>query len=336
MTQLSGLRQLYAEMDRQFTDALATWDQIGPVAAKAAQSIPYTGRLLLLGMGGSHWVNRMAEPFYRRAGVDVSAHVLSEYMRAPLEKRATVFLTSQSGASGEVVRFLDVAQERDLFGLTLDPTSALGTRTTALVGCGGVELAYAATRSLLITLTVHARILQALGLDMSGFHAALRAAIVPESAELRDYIASARNAVFVGRGAMQGVADAAGLSLMELARIPVLGLEAGQFRHGPFEMVGPETAVIFLRGIGDEGDNIAGLATELLGHGLRPAIVDFSGQTAVTGAITLELPAVQGMGAAATALTALQRNVIAAAGRMVPDVGVPLRSTKVTSGEGVA
>jgi fructoselysine-6-P-deglycase FrlB-like protein len=41
----------------------------------------------------------------------------------------------------------------------------------------------------------------------------------------------------VARGAMQGTADAAAFSFMELARIPVLGLEAGQFRHGPFEMI---------------------------------------------------------------------------------------------------
>jgi fructoselysine-6-P-deglycase FrlB-like protein len=334
MTQLTGLRQLQAEMDRQFTDAMATWDQIAPAASDAARSISGTGRLLLLGMGGSHWVNRIAEPFYRRAGVDASAHILSEYMRATLDRGATIFLTSQSGASGEVVRFLDSAPNGQIFGLTLDATSALGQRTRALVGCGGVELAYAATRSLLVTMTVHARILQALGQDMGAFHAALVAAEVPESPALSDYIAGARNAVFVGRGALQGVADAAGLSLMELARIPVLGLEAGQFRHGPFEMVGPETAVVFLRGKGDEGDNVAGLAAELIHHGLHPAIVDLSGADPVAGAITLALTPRHGLAAAATALPALQRAVIDAATRMVLDVGVPLRSTKVTSGEG--
>ncbi|SMH37904.1 SIS domain-containing protein [Maritimibacter sp. HL-12] len=333
MTSPNGLRQLEAEMERQFSDAQATWNAVAAPAAEAARSMKATGRLLLLGMGGSHWVNRMAEPFYRQAGVDASAHVLSEYMRAPLDRPATLFLTSQSGASGEVVRFLDDQPQGTVFGLTLDPDSPLARRTRPLIGCGGVELAYAATRSLLVTLTMHAAVLAALGADMAPLRAVLEEASPPYSPELRDLIAEARNAVFVGRGALQGVADAAGLSLMELARIPVLGLEAGQFRHGPFEMVGPETAIVFLRGKGDEGDNIAGLAGELIGHGLRPGIVDLSGEAAVPGAVTLSLPPRRGMAAAAAALPALQRAVIDAAARMVPDVGMPIRSTKVTSGE---
>jgi hypothetical protein len=42
-----------------------------------------------------------------------------------------------------------------------------------MIGAGGVEIAYAATRSLLVTLTMHAAILDALGVDMAAFRAVL-------------------------------------------------------------------------------------------------------------------------------------------------------------------
>lgn len=335
MAHSKGFLQLAAETGRQFADARATWDVIRPSAAEHAARIRESGRLVLLGMGGSHWINRAAEPHYRAAGIDATAHVLSEYMRAPLPVADAVrIVTSQSGASGEAVRYL---QGRDnairTIGMTLDPASPLARGTHAMVGAGGVEIAYAATRSLLVTLAMHAVLLDALGLDMSGFRAVLDNPAEADTRDAEDLMAGSRNAVLVARGAMQGVADAAALSFMELARIPVLGLEAGQFRHGPFEMIDGETAVIFLRGAGGEGDNIDGLSRECSDAGVRPIVFDFSGETAIAGAITVRLPAVQGLAAAATVLPVLQRAIIAASDRMVPDVGMPIRSRKVTSGE---
>lgn len=329
----TGLAQLNAETARQFDDALATWQTSTPAAVEAAAAIRNTGRLLLLGMGGSHWINRAAEPFYRRAGVDASAHVLSEFMRAPLEREAAILLTSQSGASGEVLRYLDEGPRGPVFGLTLDPESPLARRARPLLGQGGVEHAYAATRSLLVTLTLHAAVLQALGQDMAEFTEALTMPAEAETAAAAEVIARSRNAVFTARGALQGVADAAALSLMELARVPVLGLEAGQFRHGPFEMVDQDSAVIFLRGVGEEGANIGSLAAELASHRVMPVVFDFSGAVPVAGALTIHLPVRRGLAAALTVLPVIQKAVIAAADRMVADVGTPLRSTKVTSGE---
>ena len=47
--------------------------------------------------------------------------------------------------------------------MTLDPSSTLGRALPCLVGAGGVEVAFAATRSLLVTLALHAGVLAALG-----------------------------------------------------------------------------------------------------------------------------------------------------------------------------
>ncbi|MAS04452.1 MAG: aminotransferase [Ahrensia sp.] len=331
----SGHQQLLAEMGRQRGDALKTIARLRPQAGSHAALIADAGRLVLLGMGGSHWINRAAEPHYRACRIDATAHVLSEAMRAPLAGRSQLrIVTSQSGASGEIVRYLDEHPGLDrIIGMTLDPDSPLAKNSQALIGAGGVETAYAATRSLVVTLAMHAVLLEALGADIAGFEAALRAEDAVDTSAAEDLLAGCRNAVIVGRGPMQGVADAAALSFMELARIPVLGLEAGQFRHGPFEMVGRDSAVVFLRGTGPEGDNIDGIAGECVEAGLRPVIFDFSGEPDIDGCLTVRLPAREGLAAAASALMAVQQAIVSAASRMIEDVGVPLRSKKVTSGE---
>ena len=147
----TGLQIINAELDRQFPDAAATFAAQTAPAAHAAEQIRATGRLHLLGIGGSHWVNRLAEPYYRQAGVDATAHVISEYMRAPLPGPAVKLLTSQSGASGEILRYLDGGADGGpdgpLIGLTLHADSPLGRRVPALAGHGPAERSYAATRS---------------------------------------------------------------------------------------------------------------------------------------------------------------------------------------------
>ena len=49
-------------------DALASFAGADMVAAQIARNARETGRLLLIGMGGSHFVNRVAEPVYRSLG----------------------------------------------------------------------------------------------------------------------------------------------------------------------------------------------------------------------------------------------------------------------------
>ena len=335
MSLSAGHEELLAEMGRQRADALETIARLRPDAGGHARAIAEAGRLVLLGMGGSHWINRAAEPHYRALGIDATAHVLSEAMRAPLADHGQArIVTSQSGASGEILRYFEEHPMSDrTIGMTLDPDSRLAQNSQALVGAGGVETAYAATRSLVVTLAMHAVLLEALGADIDGFEDALRAEDAIETADVEDLLAGCRNAVIVGRGPIQGVADAASLSFMELARIPVLGLEAGQFRHGPFEMVGHDSAILFLRGSGDEGDNIDGIAGECVDAGLRPIVFDFSGDPDIDGCLTVRLPARTGLAASVSALIAVQKAIVAAAARMVDDVGVPLRSKKVTSGE---
>lgn len=100
------LAALNAEMDRQMTDAKTSLVGARGRALEVAASIRRTGRLVLLGMGGSHAVGRIVEPVYRAHGIDAIALPLSEQLTQPLPLHGrTVIVTSQSGESAEVVRW---------------------------------------------------------------------------------------------------------------------------------------------------------------------------------------------------------------------------------------
>jgi fructoselysine-6-P-deglycase FrlB-like protein len=337
-TMSKGIDQLRHEMARQHRDALASLRGARDRAGPMAEALRARGRLALLGMGGSHWINRAAGDFYRAAGLDATEHVVSEYMRAPLPGDPAMLVTSQSGRSGEVLRLIEQGLVSPVaYGLTLEGDSPLATALPSLVGAGGREAAYAATRSQTITLALHAALLEALGADISEAEAVLEAGPQPLPAAAGPAIAAlarAPVAVMVARGgAAQGVMDAAALCLMEIARLPVLGLEAGQFRHGPFEMIESDSAVMMLRGAGPDSDDIGPLAAECVAHGIAPIIVDASGRAPVAGAITVQLGPQEGLALAFAALPVIQDMLVSAAARRRPDAGLPRRSSKVASAE---
>ncbi len=122
-----ALAAIFDEMRRQPEDARRSFADNGEVAERIAAAARGSGRLLLLGMGGSHAVNRIAEPLYRAAGIDTNAVVGSEALNAPFPPRgATILLNSQSGESGETVAYLARgSSDETRFGLTLNAESAL-------------------------------------------------------------------------------------------------------------------------------------------------------------------------------------------------------------------
>ena len=103
----SGIDLLEAEMARQHADALASLRANTDAATRIAASVMPSRRLLLIGMGASHYANRMVEPLYRRLGVDAWACTAAELMHTPppAMPQTTIFV-SQSGESGEIVELL--------------------------------------------------------------------------------------------------------------------------------------------------------------------------------------------------------------------------------------
>jgi fructoselysine-6-P-deglycase FrlB-like protein len=327
----SGRELLDLEMARQHADALASMRANGEMAARVADSMKRTRRLLMIGMGASHYANRIAEPLYRQEGIEALATTAADELTAPLpDAPRTKILVSQSGESGEIIELIGgIDDKQDLFGMTLDPGSALGRALPSLVGAGGGEIAFAATRSLTVTLALHAAVLAALGSDR-GARLALESPVA-RSIDAALSVLSTKQAIAVaGRGVCRGLAETGALMLMELARLPALGFELGQFRHGPLELLSPELGVVLLRDADCDEAGLRDVARATAEAGSPPVIFDCSGKDALAGATSVSFPARGGLGAVLTMLPSLQLLFIGIASQRVERVGEPLRSTKIT------
>jgi fructoselysine-6-P-deglycase FrlB-like protein len=330
----SGLVAIDREMARQHADALASFKQAGPMAQKVAASLKRTGKLLLLGMGASHAVGRAVEPLYRAHGIEAIALPLSEQLGEPLPLAdRTVLVTSQSGESAEVVRwFKEAGSAGDVFGLTLEAESFLGRATQCLVGAGGAEHAFAATRSLTVSFALHLAVLAALGDDPAD---AIRALDEPQAVDIGPELAALEGvATIVTSGRrLQGLAEALALGLTELSRLPCYALEGGQLRHGPMEMLGPKVGVVLFRGDDPTGDLVASLAAAVVEAGSPTIVFDASGAAPVKGVVTLALRQATGLAAIFAMLPVAQRLMLAFADSRVDNAGTPVRSAKITRDE---
>jgi fructoselysine-6-P-deglycase FrlB-like protein len=285
-------------------------------------------------MGASHAVARAVEPLYRAHGIDAIALPLSEQLGQPLPLDGkTVIVTSQSGESAEVLRwFAEIGDRTETFGLTLEAGSFLGRTVPCLVGAGGTELAFAATRSLTVTFALHLAILASLGDDPA---AALTALKMPETVAIDAALAALHNVATVvtsGRS-LQGVAEALALGLTELSRLPCYSLEGGQLRHGPMEMLGPKIGIVLFRGKDPTADLVTAMALSVVETGAPLIVFDASGMSPVAGAVTLSFNPASGLAAVFAMLPVAQRLMIAFADSRVENAGTPVRTTKITRSE---
>lgn len=327
----AGLLAIDREMARQHADAIASFDGAEATAQTLAEAIRRTGSLVMLGMGGSHAVARVVEPLYRGLGLDALALPLSEQLGAPLPLTGRcVIVTSQSGESAEVIRWFDTALRRpDVFGMTLEGQSSLARHAPSLVGHGGTEHAFAATRSLTVTLALHLAVLSALGVDAAPALAALATPETPDVAPALAALSKVRGVVTSGRR-LQGMAEALALGLTELSRAPCFSLEGGQLRHGPMEMLGPDQGVVLFRGDDPTAGLLTIMAQAVVEAGSPVVMLDCSGLPPVKGVVTIPFVKASGLAAVFAMLPTAQRLMIGFAAARVADAGTPVRSNKIT------
>jgi fructoselysine-6-P-deglycase FrlB-like protein len=330
-SKLSGLELMRLEMQRQIPDSLETLKACASDAAMIAQNIRATGRVLMLGMGASHYANRICEPFYRALEIDAISIPLSEAIYAPFPNQDRVtLLVSQSGASGEVSKYLEFFSNRERqYGLTLEAQSPLAKGLPSLVAHGGTERGFAATRSLLLTLVMHASILEALGSN-DNVRAALQAPI-PNVDVALETVSASRTLIYSGRTHLQGLAEVCALHTAELARVPALALEGGQFKHGPLELLEPSFGVVFLRAGGATSSLTSSLIETCLRAGITPIVFDASGEPELSNTVTIPIAHHHGLSSAIAAMLPLQNFVIGFARQRIEHVAEPRFSSKVTA-----
>jgi fructoselysine-6-P-deglycase FrlB-like protein len=332
MKKLSGLELIQHEMSRQHADALASLEANKDIAKQIAKALQITKRLTLLGMGGSHFSNHSAEVEYKKLGLDATALLLSEVLYYPLpDVKRVSLISSQSGESGEVVQYLKKpAGLEERFGVTLNGESTLAKTIPLLVGVGGGELGFAATRSFSISLALHAVVLEALGSPQDDVREVLKNPPTVDVSKAIEILSKVETIAFVGRGTLQGVAEMGALGMTELARITAIAYEGGAFRHGPLESLRPSLGVVFYRAADATSQHTKELAEICLQAGMKPVVFDTSGEEAIKDTVTIRFPKLTGLAAALAVLQPQQTLLLALASQRVQNVGEPVRSSKVT------
>jgi glucosamine--fructose-6-phosphate aminotransferase (isomerizing) len=212
-----------------------------------------------------------------------------------------VIVTSQSGASGEVVELLNRRADgrirpKVLVGIADDSGSPLAVGADIFLPLHSGPEATVSTKSYLNTLAVHRQVIGAFtGESPEQVHSEILAAAetVERIMETVDVSAiakatathTARRLAYVGRADEAATAQFAGLITKESSKVPAEGFVGGQFRHGPFELAGDGlTVVLFgLRRRQPDG-SLLRLGADLVETGSRVVIV---GDDEIPGATTI-------------------------------------------------
>lgn len=262
-------------------------------------------RIVITGMGSSYCAGHPTWRSLANNTTPVWEIDTSQLLDTPevLQGRSLVIATSQSGESGEIVRLLEMRrsgklQFAGLIGITEARLSTLASEADLFIPLGSGSEATVSTKSYLNSLAIH-RLLSAAftGIPVGKVEKELLETILGVETLLRTLnlegfatkalLPQKPRVVMVGRLDDAATSIYAGLITKEAAKIPAEGFVGGQFRHGPFELAGPNLSAIFFESSHGEGTNVyEKLITDLIETGSQVLIV---GGNAVTGASHIPL-----------------------------------------------
>jgi glutamine---fructose-6-phosphate transaminase (isomerizing) len=286
---------------------------------KAAEQIRDAPRLLISGMGASLFAALPLSLMLGRRGLPapvVETSELLHYQRASC-KDAVLVLVSRSGETIEITRLLRAGFEpRAIIGVTAVEVSTLfreadvglraATRQDRLVAIQTY------TSTLLSLLMLGAA---ALGELNQGWSSEAEAAIQALDGFLQkeevwgdswdSFLGDSRRLYVLGRGASVASALEGALLFQETAKMPVIGMSAAAFRHGPVEVTDRELRVVLFASQETTRQLDDSLAGELSNFGAGVCLI---GPGERTGRLLLEqrLPQVPGLLAPLVEIAAMQ------------------------------
>ncbi len=242
-------------------------------------------RIVLTGMGGSYQVLHPLHLRLIEAGFDsimVETSELLYCMPSLLNSENVVVAVSQSGTSAETLRMLDSGDPL-LIGVTNTPGSPLAHRSAICIETkageeGGVSCKTAVTSLVALhwlgehlaegDLTSARRDLEASATGADTYLAGWQDHV----AELVAAFEGVRSLFVVGRGASLAAVGLGAMIQKEAAHFHGEGMSSAAFRHGPFEMLGPDCYVLVFEGAGVVRDLNARLVNDVIAAGARGAL----------------------------------------------------------------
>ena len=245
-------------------------------------------RIILTGMGASFvathptWSTMVAEG--RPAWWVSTAQLLA--MPELVTPRSLLWVTSQSGESGEVVALVGAKAGRDrrqrCWPRPTTPRAPWDSAADVVVGLHFGEEAAVSTKSYVSTLAAHDRALSALrheddaaAVERIGSVADTLERFAPDVAPIvySGLVSPGPRFAFVAMPSDLATAQIAALLFNEVAKFPAEAFLTGEFRHGPIELAGPGL-VCLLFGSGGENTSLSTLGTELVRSGALVMAVD--------------------------------------------------------------
>lgn len=220
--------------------------------------------IVLTGMGSSFYGLNPLLLQLTGAGfpaVHVETSELIHYRRRLLASDSLVVAVSQSGQSIEILRLLESNRGRAaLIAVTNTADSPLAKRSDAAVVTRAGEEFSVSCKTYVSTLFA----LKFLGdqlcrVPLARTRKELRAVLAPVAQYLdawKNYVeflipklGGIRQLFLVGRGPSLATAGTGALVLKESTQYPAEGLSSAAFRHGPFEMLGPDSFILVFAGV---------------------------------------------------------------------------------------
>lgn len=255
-------------------------------------------RLYIIAAGTSYHGGLIGKEYFEKiAGIPVEVHISSEFgYNMPLlsEKPIFMFLT-QSGETADSRQVLVKIKELGYPTITMTnvPGSTLSREADhTLLLHAGPEIAVASTKAyvaqvavLMVTASVYAQS-QGKTLDFDvvkelGIVANAVQAIVDSKEEMeeiaKEFLATTRNAFFIGRNVDFYVSQEGALKLKEISYIQAEGFAGGELKHGTIALIEEGTPIIALATQQAVSLNIRGNVKEVVARGANPCIIAMEG-----------------------------------------------------------
>ncbi|QUG43455.1 glutamine--fructose-6-phosphate transaminase (isomerizing) [Psychrobacillus sp. INOP01] len=268
---------------------------IDPAILKALQD---ADRLYIIAAGTSYHGGLIGKEYFEKiAGIPVEVHISSEFgYNMPLlsEKPIFMFLT-QSGETADSRQVLVKIKQLGYPTITMTnvPGSTLSREADhTLLLHAGPEIAVASTKAyvaqvavLMVTASVYAQS-QGKTLDFDvvkelGIVANAVQAIVDSKEEMeeiaKEFLATTRNAFFIGRNVDFYVSQEGALKLKEISYIQAEGFAGGELKHGTIALIEEGTPIIALATQQAVSLNIRGNVKEVVARGANPCIIAMEG-----------------------------------------------------------
>jgi glucosamine--fructose-6-phosphate aminotransferase (isomerizing) len=258
------------------------------------QGVDFTGvdRVLLVACGTAHYACHIAKYWLEDlAGLPIEIETASEfrYRNVALNGQEIAIFVSQSGETADTLAAIKHLRGRVAHRIAVVnvPTSSIAREADHILEIhAGLEIGVASTKAFTGQLTCLAAIALRAGLqrgqiteaDGQNFLSDLIALprqvgeILARENTIQGVakeLSSARDALFLGRGAMYPLALEAALKLKEISYIHAEGYAAGELKHGPIALVDQNVPVVVFAPSGRHFEKLVSNGNEVAARGGR-------------------------------------------------------------------